>query len=250
MIGEINVTVTSRHRLWPRLLASFVCACGLGWPTLAIAQPLERTAPIESNAKPLDLENFQAGLCPDSVAGITDQSASSVRLTLPSLWWIRDQVAAQPQFGHKLLEKWLACTDQPQLAGHVDVLVNPQVWTLLDYLDRYEFVHRLGTVTSGYGYNLRIFNRQLTVLAAYTCQFESPVPASEEMTKSSEDRAKARLPEGQSIATAVIASPRVPGATVRASTCTLTLDPSSKGGFRGQPNASGGDFPIGSGTGQ
>ncbi len=61
--------------------------------------------------------------------------------------------------------------------GRVDFVVNRQVWSLLDYLQRYGFIHEFGTVASSYGYNIRIFDSQANLLAAYTCDF-SPLQSS------------------------------------------------------------------------
>jgi hypothetical protein len=47
--------------------------------------------------------------------------------------------------------------------------VNQQIWSLLDYLERYDFVNRLGSVVRNHGYNVRVFNYQQERLATYTC---------------------------------------------------------------------------------
>jgi hypothetical protein len=41
------------------------------------------------------------------------------------------------------------------------------LWTLLDYLQRYRFIHNFGTIAREYGYNLRVFNQQNECLAIY-----------------------------------------------------------------------------------
>ena len=174
----------------------------------AIAAPPPRHD-VSSTTPLFDVEQFQQGICPTGRAGISNTTTSAQTPTLPSLWWVRDQVAAQPQFGNKLIEKWLACSTAGPIPAQVDVLVNSQLWTLLDYWERYEAVHRLGSVISGYGYNLRIFNRQQVLLATYRC--DVPVSA----------------------ATAPTALP-----------CTLSLDSTNRGGFRGRSNA----FDAGSPT--
>uniref|UniRef100_A0ACD5GSC0 Uncharacterized protein n=1 Tax=Desertifilum tharense IPPAS B-1220 TaxID=1781255 RepID=A0ACD5GSC0_9CYAN len=71
-----------------------------------------------------------------------------------------------------LVETWFAYPNASQ--RRVDFVVNRQVWSLLDYLQRYEFVHHMGSVARTYGYNIRIFNRQGEALATYTCDFNVP----------------------------------------------------------------------------
>lgn len=103
--------------------------------------------------------------CPTNV--VTKDTICQTGLTIPSLWW------ADEQFGDKLLENWLAYPDEKR----IDLVVNRQIWGLMDYYQRYAFVHRMGTVvretgdTGDTGYNLRVFNRQEPelCLASYTC---------------------------------------------------------------------------------
>lgn len=88
-------------------------------------------------------------------------------LTIPSLWW------AWEQFSDKLLETWLAYPGRDRMAGRVDLVVNRQNWSLSNYIERYQFVNKLGTVARDHGYNTRVYNRQGELLAAYTCNFNS-----------------------------------------------------------------------------
>lgn len=79
---------------------------------------------------------------------------------MPSLW------LAQKLFGGKLLDRWFVDPGNTW----VIIIVNRQLWSLLDYMERYQFVNRFGTVASEYGYNVRVCNRQGTALAVYSCQ--------------------------------------------------------------------------------
>ena len=99
---------------------------------------------------------------------IRPDTVSQEGLTEPSLWW-----AAQ-QFGGSLLNTWLAYPERQQ----IDLVINPQVWTPMDYLERHQFVHQMGLVARSQGYNLRVFNRQQPkrLLAAYTCDFQESPP--------------------------------------------------------------------------
>ena len=78
----------------------------------------------------------------------------------PSLWWAREQF---DPFGGKLISEWLT---YPRIK-RIDLTVNWQLWTLLDYLGRYRFINQFGTVVRDYGYSLRIFNQQQQCLAHY-----------------------------------------------------------------------------------
>lgn len=116
--------------------------------------PLASDAPLELNL----LTNPK-----DSV--ITANTISQKQLTVPSLWW------TQENSENKLLDNWIAYQAQDNQPARVDLIVNQQIWSLLDYLERYEFVNHLGSVARNYGYNIRVFNYQQERLATYTCNF-------------------------------------------------------------------------------
>lgn len=150
---------------------------------------------------------------------ITAATVSQTGLTIPSLWWI------QEQFGDKLLEDWAAdvvADDQP---GQVDLIVNRQLWTLLDYLDRYAFITKFGTVARDFGYNLQVLYRtdsQSVKLAAYTCNFSSvnirALRQAQQLPDSSESNNSTNSANTQSTDT-------IP--------CSISLDSAGKAGFRG-----------------
>jgi hypothetical protein len=98
---------------------------------------------------------------------ITSDTISQNKLTSPSLWW------AKEQFGGKLLDNWLAYPASGTIAGRIDLVVNRENWSLLNYLERYEFVNHFGTVARDYGYNVRVFNYQKELLATYTCNYST-----------------------------------------------------------------------------
>jgi len=86
----------------------------------------------------------------------------------PGLWW------AKEQFGGGTLDNWLAYPGNDTTPGRIDLLVNPQSWSSLDYIQRYEFINHFGTVARSYGYNVRVFDDpQKELLAAYTCNFST-----------------------------------------------------------------------------
>lgn len=101
-------------------------------------------------------------------------------LTLPSLWWTRQQF---DPFGGRLISNWLADPEIKQ----IKLTVNWQLWTLLDYLGRYRFVNQFGTVAREYGYELYILNNQKQCLASYQYNLESS-PAKWEITLEQSER--------------------------------------------------------------
>ena len=90
-------------------------------------------------------------------------------ITLPSLWWARQQF---DPFGGRLINNWLADPEIKQ----INLFVNWQLWTLLDYVGRYRFVNQFGTVARKYGYELHILNHQQQCLASYQYNLESLPP--------------------------------------------------------------------------
>lgn len=89
----------------------------------------------------------------------TINDVSRERLTIPSLWWSREQLA------YRVLENWVVSPETQQ----VDLLVNRQVWSFMAYLERYRFVNRVGTAAQDFGYNIRVYNSQQELLAVYNC---------------------------------------------------------------------------------
>lgn len=189
----------------------------------AIAQP--KPEPVTA---PLQVDLLQQGMCAPGVSGISDSSVSQTDLTQPSLWWIEDQIEAQDKYGRKLIDRWLACKAGAS-SNRVDVLVNPQLWSLLDFFDRYEFVNRFGMVTTGYGYNLRVFNRQGTMLAAYTCRFNDLNIAEKPAESDKQRRTKQLSSQAQPLV------------------CSF-FDASAKTNFWTPAKPSGGSFPTSGGT--
>jgi hypothetical protein len=136
-------------------------------PPLASAQT--SSAPAAS-LEPLETELLK----PDaSLAGrdvITAKTISTTGITTPSFWWAKEQF---DEFGGKLINDWIAYQDKKR----VDLVVNTQLWTLLDYLKRYRFVNKFGTAArDDYQYNVRVFNQQAALVAAYTCNYSTTPP--------------------------------------------------------------------------
>ena len=77
-----------------------------------------------------------------------------------SFWWAVEQF---DPFNGKLIQNWVASSQKEQ----IDMIVDRQLWTLLDYFDRYRLVNQFGTVARKYGYSLIVFDRQNQCLASY-----------------------------------------------------------------------------------
>ncbi|MEB3293535.1 MAG: hypothetical protein VKJ24_10275 [Synechococcales bacterium] len=202
----------------------------LDLPTTA---PLTTETPTQQifslpNPPRFGTEQLNQSRCPDGSLGTRDLLKFQPELTTPSLWWARDQFAAEAKFGGKLFVGWLACSaqqqgtdlasgyrfdvaansrsDKPSLpdspaeggaigqegasgatsrpdlnsVGAVNVIVNAQLWSLLERLERYEFLHQFGTAVTQAGqdanqkYQLWVFDRQGELLGFYVCPFVNP----------------------------------------------------------------------------
>ena len=81
-------------------------------------------------------------------------------LTQSSFWWAALQF---DPFDGKLIQNWFAHPQKQQ----INLIVNWQLWTVLDYFGRYRFVNQFGTVARKHGYNLNIFNQKDQCVASY-----------------------------------------------------------------------------------
>ncbi len=85
-----------------------------------------------------------------------DDRLSPVRFSQPSLSWTRDQVG--DRYGSdRLVEQWQAYRVEGG-PNYVDVIVNEQIWSLLNYFERYAFVLQFGTAAEDNGYSVRVFH--------------------------------------------------------------------------------------------
>ncbi len=129
----------------------------------AYAFPKENSSIPLPSEKPLELELLTK---PNSFV-ITANTIRQERLTVPSLWWAKENSE------NKLLDNWIAYPPNHKESARVDLVVNQQIWNILDYLERYNFVNRMGNIARNYGYNIRVFNYQQDRLATYTCNFKT-----------------------------------------------------------------------------
>jgi len=133
-------------------------------PLFPVSSSLAQTSsiPQPSNA-PLELDLLTE---PNKFV-TTANTINLSELNSPSLWWVKDSSE------NKLLDNWIAYPATESEARRVDLIVNQQIWSLLDYLERYNFINRLGITAGRDGYNVRVFNYQKELLGSYTCSFNS-----------------------------------------------------------------------------
>ncbi|NEP00450.1 MAG: hypothetical protein F6K58_17565 [Symploca sp. SIO2E9] len=147
----------------------------LGIPKHTLAQtPLA----LKPCSEPLEVELLAPeALIPTQrqiiTANTISQRQSQTGITHPSLWWAQEQF--NQFFGGKLIRNWIVYPEQKRL----DLMVNLQLWTLLDYIGRYSLVNKFGTIARNYQYNVRVFNQQAQMLATYTCDYTTDTPTCE-----------------------------------------------------------------------
>ncbi|MEM8610536.1 MAG: hypothetical protein AAGF93_00850 [Cyanobacteria bacterium P01_H01_bin.105] len=113
----------------------------------------------------------------DDGAIATDSNPSPQNFTAPSLWWQQRQVG-ELVHSDRLIDSWRAYpdtntdNDTGTSLAHVDVIVNSQIWRLLNYLERYSLITQFGKSAKSYGYQLRLFadNR---LVGLQVCEFSA-----------------------------------------------------------------------------
>lgn len=147
------------------LLAGFTLSWGLCWQTtLPVMAQSPAAAPVTV------CQGTVADLKPGTV--LTSATICQTGLTSPSLWWAWEQIQQDLGLGKKLISQWVAQVRSPQQPGEVKLFVNPQVWSLMNYFERYEFVNTFGFNAQRFGYNLHIVDTRAVDLASYNCQFQ------------------------------------------------------------------------------
>ncbi len=171
-----------RFSLLPQLSASLLLF-GIGWSFLS---PLAQSASAQSPSPPGSASPPPNTAClehhsPTEPNIVTYDTISQTNLTVPSLWWAKEQFDRSG----RLITNWTAYRNDCL----VDLEVNRQLWSLFDYIERYSFVHKFGSVARDYKYNLRVFERQADSqaepLATYICDYSvEPVECKLQITDS------------------------------------------------------------------
>lgn len=156
------------HSRWSQrsLLLLLLSLLAVFIPQLALAQTSSAPEPA---SEPLELELLELDAPLPGRDLITANTISATEVAIPSLWWAKEQFNV---VGGKLINNWIAYQDEKR----IDMVVNAQLWTLLDYLGRYRFVNNFGTVARDYEYDVRVFNQQGERLATYTCNYTPELP--------------------------------------------------------------------------
>lgn len=157
------------HWVWVQFLFGVLAVV---MPQLASTQ----TTFVPAPCLPLDQKLLQPEVLAARRDIVTANTISPTQLTVPSFWWLKKQIDEDKEFGNKFIVNWIAYKDKNQGKSHVDIVVNRQLWTILDSIGRYRFVNKFGTVARDYKYDVRVFNQQGTPLAIYNCDYStSPV---------------------------------------------------------------------------
>lgn len=140
---------------------------------LAILMPQLTSAQTSSgltpSLEPLDTKLLDQKTRPPGSDWITANTVSTRSLTDPSLWWAEEQFN---EFDGKLIQNWIAYRDKKR----VDLVVNRQLWSILDYLGRYSFLSKFSAAARDYQYDVRVFNERAGLVATYTCNYSATPP--------------------------------------------------------------------------
>jgi hypothetical protein len=151
-------------------LSHHLTGVGLLFSALAILTPQLTGAQMASiptpSLEPLETKLLEQETLPPDCNCVTARTISPTSLTNPSLWWAKEQFN---EFNGKLIQNWIAYRDKKR----VDLVVNRQLWTLLDYLGRYSFLSKYGTAARDYQYNVRVFNERAALVATYSCNYNN-----------------------------------------------------------------------------
>jgi hypothetical protein len=145
----------------------FALLLGISLTTISLLSTQPSTAQTEASIPAASDAPLELNLLKNPKGVITANTINQGQLTVPSLWWAKENSE------NKLLDNWIAYPASGTQPARVDVVVNQQFWSILDYLERYNFVNRVGSLARNYRYNIRVFNYQQERLATYTCNFNT-----------------------------------------------------------------------------
>ncbi|PSO47122.1 MAG: hypothetical protein BRC33_13485 [Cyanobacteria bacterium SW_9_44_58] len=138
--------------------------------TVAVAQSFENNPTCEITPSDEFQTGFQIQALDTEEENIVSALTPSVtEMTIPSLWWAVEQF--NPLDG-KLVTNWEA----NKTTKVIRLIVNNRFWRTLDYIDRYSFVNKFGTMAREYNYNLKVITQQKDCLALYTCNWKETSP--------------------------------------------------------------------------
>lgn len=133
-------------------------------------------------------DNFTDRIVDGSLSSDSRQ-ASADTMTLPSFWWNRDSLT--PRLGgRRLVDSWISYQVKDSGTPVVDVMVNPQMWSVLTYTERYAVLNQFGTAARDFGHNVRFFqgnSRNSRMMGLYACDFVDQPDAPLTEPQTSED---------------------------------------------------------------
>ncbi|MEB3161195.1 MAG: hypothetical protein VKL20_07020 [Synechocystis sp.] len=142
-----------------RSITAIGLAMGLSWPLL-IETPVRASSVAPLPCARQSSNNVFSFQSPPPFSPTERPRQDSVEL-----WWAKEQLDVLEA---GLIKNWFAMPD----AQRVDIIVDHQGWTQLNYLERYRLVHQFATIAREHRYNLRITNQDNQCLVAYWCDFE------------------------------------------------------------------------------
>ncbi len=114
-------------------------------------------------------KNIKNRLKVEKITDTINQNKSKADIPQASIWWAAEQF---DPFNGNLIQNWLTYPQKQQ----INLTVDWQLWTTLDYLGRYRFVNQFGTVVRKHGYSLNIFSQKEQCLATYKYNSVSKPP--------------------------------------------------------------------------
>jgi len=106
---------------------------------------------------------------------VDEDTLSLTTMTLPSLWWRRDQLPSRLG-GDRLIEGWTAYHFSDPAIRVVDIDINGQGWRILTLAERYGLLTQFGSAAKAYSYNVRLYrgsDQFRERLALYVCDFSA-----------------------------------------------------------------------------
>lgn len=141
----------------------------LGANLALAAQPLENNEICDFKIAKGFQPEFQIRTQKEEPEIVSATTPSPTKMTIPSLWWATERF--DPLDG-SLVRHWQA----NRQTSAIHVIVSNRSWRSLEYLPKYSFVNKLGTIAREYNYNLAVVNEQQDCLAVYTCNVEPSIP--------------------------------------------------------------------------
>ncbi|NJN30986.1 MAG: hypothetical protein HC824_11570 [Synechococcales cyanobacterium RM1_1_8] len=148
----------------------------MGLNAVALAQTERAIAPASPACQPPEASMGE----PAAIAATSSsETICQSGLTLPSLWWSSEQMEQQLRTGGRLVDSWTAEPKTAAQPATVKLLVNPQIWSLMDYFERYDFINSIGLTARSFGYQTEVYStKQQEPFGQYRCGVTAQVELS------------------------------------------------------------------------